>query len=97
MQEGGKSLGQAIVSVEGDTVFLHQMEVDGFQKEQAPDMMQAFVLDSLLRAGVSYGEHHGARKVETCFPDFFQFFEKHGFETDETHAYGPVSLIISYG
>ena len=49
-----------------------------------------------MRAAASYGENFGANQIVTDFPDFFQFFKLRWFQTDDSHAFTPMSTIVKY-
>lgn len=96
MTEGGVELGCIAVQMSGDTVHILYMHAGDYDFINPPDTEQYFILDSLLRAGTSYGEVNGAVNVQIDVPDFYDFFIKHGFKKQDQCIQGPVSLIVKY-
>ena len=73
-----------------------QDAVEEFFAAEKPDAETVFVLDTLLRAAASFGEVHGARRIRTAFPDFYDFFRLRGFEALEQYAEAPMEAIVHY-
>lgn len=96
MTDSDRETGRAVVAVEDRLLRIVALRVAGYDFSRRPTMEERFNLDFLLRAAVSYGEHHGAEQVETGFPDFYDFLRHKGFETDGEKSFGPVSLIVHY-
>lgn len=96
MTDGSKEMGCVAVRLSGDTVHFLYMYAENYNFKNPPDMEQYFILDSLLRAGASYGEVHGAAHIQVDVPDFYNFFAKHGFKKQGGCMQGPVSLIVNY-
>ncbi len=96
MCDKGELLGYAAVEVQGDELKLLKLAAESYDFSQKPNMEQTFILDSLMRAAASYGENFGANQIVTAFPDFFQFFKLRGFQTDDSHAFTPMSTIVKY-
>ena len=96
MSDRGEELGFVAVRLSGDSLCMEQFSVSGYDFSEKPQGDAVFILDALMRAAASYGETNGAEKLETAFPDFYDFFRLRGFQTDETHAFGPMSLIVKY-
>ncbi|NBI17052.1 hypothetical protein D1841_03815 [Neglecta sp. X4] len=96
MKDKGEPLGHAAVELWEDTLRILKLEAAGWDSSQKPQGEQIFILDTLMRSAASYGETFGAGKIETAFPDFFGFFQARGFETDDAHSFGPMSLIVKY-
>lgn len=97
MAERGEALGWVAVEVDGPLLRILKMEAAGYDPAQKPQGEQVFLLDTLLRSAASYGETLGAEEIATVFPDFFDFFKNRGFDCDNTHAFGPMGLIVKYG
>ena len=98
MTDGADALGFVAAGLEGDALVVYGFSVGGrtdFSAEK-PDAGTVFVLDALLRAAASFGEVHGARRIRTAFPDFYDFFRLRGFETDAAHAETPMETIVHY-
>lgn len=98
MTDGETELGYAVAAVRKKTLVLYGFSVSGrtdFTGEK-PDMETVFILDTLMRSAASFGEVNGAKKIETAFPDFFDFFKLRGFTVLETHAETPMSTIVRY-
>lgn len=96
MTERGDTLGWAAVDLDGGTLKIRALTAQGYDDSRKPQGEEVFILDSLMRSAASYGENFGADKIETTFPDFFDFFKARGFTTDETHAFTPMSTIVHY-
>ena len=96
MAEGDEGLGHIAIVMDSGTVRLLSMYAKGYDFESAPDPEQSFILDSLMRAGASYGETHGADKIAAEFEDFFGFFKNRGFNVESGFAQAPMSLIVKY-
>lgn len=96
MTERGGTLGWAAVDLTGGTLKILALEAQGYDFSRKPQGEEVFVLDSLMRSAASYGENFGADRIETGFPDFFNFFKARGFDVDETHAFTPMSTIVHY-
>lgn len=96
MTERGDTLGWTAVDLTGGTLRILALEAQGYDFSRKPEGEEIFILDSLMRSAASYGENFGADKIETGFPDFFNFFKARGFDVDETHAFTPMSTIVHY-
>lgn len=96
MSDREEELGHVVVVLQKDTLRMVNFFVSGYDFSEKPQGDTVFILDALMRAAASYGEVNGAQKLETAFPDFYDFFRLRGFQTDETHAFGPMSLIVKY-
>lgn len=96
MADRGEELGWAAVELAGNTLQLLKLSAGDYDFSRKPALEETFVLDTLLRSAASYGETFGADLFETVFPDFYGFFRARGFESDETHAFGPISVIVKY-
>lgn len=96
MCERGNTLGTAAVELEGGVLRILSLRAQGYDFSEAPKGETLFILDSLMRSAASYGENFGADRIETAFPDFFGFFRARGFDSDETHAFTPMSTIVRY-
>lgn len=96
MCEREDTLGYVAVRVEGQELCILKLWAKGYHTAQKPNMEQTFVLDSLMRAAASFGEVNGASQIVTAFPDFWDFFQKRGFETDAFHAFTPMDTIVHY-
>ena len=97
MEDRGEALGYVAVELLDGALRILKLEAAGWDVSQKPQGEQVFVLDSLVRAAASYGETFGAQRIETVFRDFFGFFKARGFGVDESHAFGPMGLIVRYG
>lgn len=97
MTDRGEELGWVALELDGDVLRMLKFSVPGYDFGEKPQGETVFVLDALMRAAASFGETNGAARLETAFPDFYDFFRLRGFKTDETHAFGPVSLVVKYG
>lgn len=98
MTDGETELGYTVVGVRENTLTIYGFCVNGrsdFSAEQ-PDFEAVFILDTLMRSAASYGETNGADKIETTFPDFFDFFKKRGFTVLESSVETPMSTIVHY-
>ncbi len=96
MCERGDTLGTAAVELDGDVLRILRLTAEGYDFTEAPKGETVFILDSLMRSAASYGENFGANHIETAFPDFFGFFKSRGFDSDDTHAFTPMSTIVRY-
>ena len=96
MAEGDEEMGRIALVVEDGTVTFLSMRAGGYDFKAPPDPEQAFILDSLMRAGASYGETHGADKIDTAFEDFFGFFKNRGFSVENGTPKAAMSLIVKY-
>ncbi len=96
MTERGGTLGWAAVDLIGDVLVIRKLAAQGWAAGRKPQGEEVFILDSLMRSAASYGETFGANRIETSFPDFFDFFRVRGFDVDETHAFTPMSTIVHY-
>lgn len=96
MCERGNTLGTAAVELEDGVLRILSLRAQGYDFSEAPKGETLFILDSLMRSAASYGENFGADRIETAFPDFFGFFRARGFDSDETHAFTPMSTIVRY-
>lgn len=98
MTDGGEALGYVVVGIENGTLRIYGFCASGrtdFTQEK-PDMETVFVLDTLLRSAASFGEVNGADRIETAFPDFFDFFKLRGFTVLEARVEAPMSVIVRY-
>ncbi len=96
MCEREKTLGWVALELQDTVLRILFLQVEGYDFTRRPQGEEIFILDSLMRSAASYGEHFGADKIETVFPDFFDFFRARGFEQDEFHAFTPMSTIVKY-
>lgn len=96
MCERGDTLGMVAVDLDGTILRILRITADGYDFTEAPNGETVFILDSLMRSAASYGENFGADRIETAFPDFFGFFKARGFDSDDTHAFTPMSTIVRY-
>lgn len=96
MCERGDTLGTAAVELDGGVLRILRLTAEGYDFSEAPKGETVFILDSLMRSAASYGENFGADHIETAFPDFFGFFKARGFDSDDTHAFTPMSTIVKY-
>lgn len=96
MTDGEDELGYVMVELMNDRLIIHEMKTHGYCFDVSPAAEHYFIMDSLMRAAASYGETNGMDRIETSFPDFFDFFKKHGFETDNEHAFTAIGTIIHY-
>ena len=97
MLDGDEMLGWTAVEVKENTLRILKISAGTYDFSYKPGMEEIFILDALMRAAASYGENHGAQKIETAFPDFFDFFKLRKFSTDETHAFTDMDTIVHYG
>lgn len=96
MKDGDMNMGYIIVRVSEDKLYFSVIRSGEYDFTMPPDMEQTFVLDSLMRAGASFGEVNGAKEMYTEFPDFFGFFAKRGFKNEGDRLYAPIDLIVKY-
>lgn len=96
MTDRGELLGWAAVKLDGNVLRILKLAAGDYTFAEKPDAEQIFILDTLMRSAASYGETFGADTVETAFADFHGFFKARGFNTDETHAFTPMSTIVRY-
>lgn len=96
MEERGEALGYAAVELKEGVLRILKLEAAGYDPARKPQGEEVFILDTLMRSAASYGETFGAVRIETAFPDVFGFFKARGFDTDESHAFGPMSLVVKY-
>lgn len=96
MTERGEALGWTAVELDGTVLRILKLSAQGYDYARKPQGEEVFVLDSLMRSAASYGETFGADRIETSFPDFFGFFKARGFDSDEEHAFTPMSTIVKY-
>jgi hypothetical protein len=96
MCEREQTLGTVALELEGGVLRILQLAAEGYDFSEAPKGETIFILDSLMRSAASYGENFGADSIETAFPDFFGFFRARGFDSDDTHAFTPMSTIVRY-
>ena len=96
MAERGKRLGWVALELDKTMLRILKLEAIGYDFSSRPQGEETFILDSLMRSAASYGETFGADSIETAFPDFFDFFRARGFDTDDKHAFAPMSTIVKY-
>lgn len=96
MKDRGEVLGYAAVELKEDCLCILKLSAGNYDFSRKPQGEEIFVLDTLMRSAASYGENFGAVKITTAFPDFFGFFQARGFETDEAHAFTPMSTVVHY-
>lgn len=96
MRERGEILGWAAIELEGSILRILKLNAGDYDFSRKPQGEEIFILDSLMRSAASFGETFGASEIETAFPDFFGFFQARGFDSDETHAFTPMSTIVKY-
>ena len=93
MEEKELEYGSAVLSVEGTVLKIYDITVCG-QSLSALDMTGKFVADSLMRSAASYGEHHGATRIESYVPELNDFLQKKGFDAEEGCMATPMSTIV---
>ena len=93
MEEKELEYGSAVLSVEGTVLKIHDIIVCG-QSLEALDMTGKFVADSLMRSAASYGEHHGAVRIEAYIPALNDFLQQKGFTVEDACAATPMSTIV---
>lgn len=96
MTDRGEPLGWTAVEILEGALRILKLSAGDYDFSRKPEMEETFILDTLMRSAASYGETFGAVSIETAFPDFYGFFAARGFETDETHAFTPMSTIVRY-
>lgn len=96
MTDRGAETGWAAVALDKGVLRILKLSAVGYDFTHKPQGEESFILDTLVRSAASYGENFGAAFIETAFPDFYGFFAARGFETDETHAFTPMSTIVKY-
>lgn len=96
MTDRGELLGWTAVELSEGALRILKLTAGNYDFSQKPNSEEAFILDTLMRSAASYGETFGAGSIETAFPDFHGFFAARGFDTDETHAFTPMSTIVRY-
>lgn len=96
MCERGDTLGTVALELDGAVLRILRLTAEGYDFTEAPKGEAVFILDSLMRSAASYGENFGANRIETAFPDFFGFFKARGFDSDDAHAFTPMSTIVKY-
>ena len=96
MEGRGQVLGWVALELDGSVLRILKLNAGNYDFSRKPQGEEVFILDSLMRSAASYGETFGANKIETGFPDFFDFFQARGFDSDETHAFTPMSTIVKY-
>ena len=94
MADGGDEIGYAAVKITDTTLYFIKFHIEN--GESMVSFERDFYLDTLMRSGASYGENHGCDKMETVNGDYNEFLKKKGFETDQNHAFAPMSLIVHY-
>ena len=94
MAEGDEDIGYVAVKLVGSSLIYLKFEV--YNSENMMPFEKEFYLDTLMRSGASYGENHGADKLETANNLYNEFLKKKGFKTDIFHAFAPMSLIVHY-
>lgn len=96
MMDAGQAVGYAVVGLEGATLHIRKLAVNGYTFTEKPTGDPLFYLDTLTRAAASWGEDHGAVAIVTDFPDFFDFFKSRDFAVEEGRAHTPMSTIVRY-
>lgn len=96
MKDGDDVLGFSAVKLTNATIQILKLHIDNYNFSEKPNFEQVFILDSLIRASASYGETFGATKIETLFPDFFNFLTARGFTSNETGTFTPIETIVKY-
>ena len=93
MAEKELEYGSAVLSVDGTVLKIYDITVCG-QSLSSLDMTGKFVADSLMRSAASYGEHHGAVRIEVYIPELNDFLQQKGFAPEETCMATPMSTIV---
>ena len=93
MAEKALEYGSAVLSLDGTVLKLYGITVCG-QSLSELDMTGKFVADSLMRSAASYGEHHGATRIESYIPALNDFLEKKGFTLEDGCMATPMSTIV---
>lgn len=96
MTDRGELMGWTAVELNGATLRILMLTAGDYNFTEKPDAEQTFILDTLMRSAASFGETFGADTIETAFADFYGFFKARGFDTDDTHAFTPMSTIVRY-
>lgn len=96
MTDRGELMGWVAVELQDGVLRILKLTAGDYDFSNKPDIELTFILDTLMRSAASYGETFGADSIETAFPDFYGFFKARGFETDDTHAFTPMSTIVRY-
>lgn len=96
MRDREEVMGYAAVELSGSELRILKLSAAQYDFSQPPGMEETFILDTLMRSAASYGETFGATQITTAFPDFYDFFKHRGFQTDESHAFTPMSTIVRY-
>ena len=94
MTDGGSPMGFVAVDILKDTLRMLKFVV--YEQENISEMEKTFFLDTLMRSAASYGETNGADKLATVNSEMNEFLKKRGFQTDDSHAIAPMSLIVHY-
>ena len=94
MIDGDSPIGFVAVDILKDTLRMLKFVV--YEQENISDMEKTFFLDTLMRSAASYGETNGADKLATINSEMNEFLKKRGFQTDNYHAFAPMSLIVHY-
>ena len=97
MKDGDETLGWATAEIKEQALVILKLTAGAYDCTHKPGMEEVFVLDTLLRAAASYGANNGCDRIETAFPDFYDFFKLRGFSTDTAHAFTDMSTIVHYG
>lgn len=96
MTDRSELMGWVAVELADSVLRILKFTVGDYDFSEKPNIEQTFVLDTLMRSAASYGENFGADSIETTFADFYGFFKARGFETDDNHAFTPMSTIVHY-
>lgn len=97
MSDGETDMGWAAVEVKDRVLRILKLFAGAYDFTAKPSMEETFILDTLMRSAASFGENNGADRIETAFPDFFDFFKRRGFSADESHVFTDMSTIVHYG
>lgn len=96
MTERDEFLGWTAVETDKGVLRILKLWASDYDFQEKPQGETVFILDTLVRSAASYGETFGAAFIETAFPDFFDFLKKRGFDSDQDHAFTPMSTIVKY-
>lgn len=96
MTEKTECLGTVAVVIREKTLVIINFSLANACDFENLSMEETFYIDTLMRSAASYGETHGARKIETTNSEYNTFLKRRGFKTDETHAFTDMSTIVHY-
>ncbi|MDO4459614.1 MAG: hypothetical protein Q4C42_05950 [Clostridia bacterium] len=92
LSDSNESFGYVIVDINDEDLRIHDFVLG----ENVSETEKKFFLDFLMRAAASYGENRNAKRIITVRNSWNDFLKTKGFETDENHAFAPMSLIVHY-